>query len=226
MELHRGLNTVIDSHLNLGVTLMKLKQKRRSDPQRLRVHRAEAHHTQASNRTIALTPWAHQRFVDDLLAQKLVRRKLIDLSGRYNVIIRFRRRGSKYSICRGPYLTIELGGDHLGFKLAVLHELAHALTWRTGKGDAQTHSWGFCEIYLFLIRRALGIQAEAEMKQLFKTCRVRWRKPRENKQPPLTPLQKEALLERLRRGKLAAEMGRAFGQPASEFKRYFTPNTP
>lgn len=72
----------------------------------------------------------------------------------------------------------------------VLHELAHHAA-----GLKQGHGWPFCKAYLDLVRRFLGADAHAKLRESMRSHGVRYKAPR--KRAPLSREQRELLRERL-----------------------------
>lgn len=68
------------------------------------------------------------------------------------------------------------------------HELAHLV----GPQDGAWHGWEFCDAYLWLVGRAIGADAKAELAAGFKSTRARWRPKRQ-----MSDAQKAAAAARL-----------------------------
>lgn len=75
----------------------------------------------------------------------------------------------------------------------VLHELAHIIAGIDGITPA--HGWHFCEVYLVLVRRFVGVDVHDKLKESFRKHGVRFTKPRAKR--TLTPEQRERALANL-----------------------------
>lgn len=158
------------------------------DSQKRRVYAAERTLAEYRARDLGSRPSTDdvQRFVDKVLADKYVQRRFGQR------VIRVRDARGRRSSC-GGYGEIRMLLVHRNRQI-VLHEVAHCLAhWGP---EHAFHGWRFCEVYLFLVRRVLGVDAERRLKTAFRAHRVRFSKPRKR---VLTEEQKQALRERLNR---------------------------
>jgi putative metallohydrolase (TIGR04338 family) len=62
-------------------------------------------------------------------------------------------------------------------EMVILHEIAHHVA-RTSDGQHWAHNWKFCAVYLTLIREMMGTGPERELRQQFRSRRVRFTEPR------------------------------------------------
>lgn len=97
----------------------------------------------------------------------------------------------------------------------LLHELAHEILPR-----GIHHHWPFAYAYLKLVSRFMGAAKAKELKAAFKAHGVRF-KPKRTRN--LTPEQRAAAAERLRKGRAAASATPRIKTPAPEISNDFLP---
>lgn len=56
----------------------------------------------------------------------------------------------------------------------ILHELAHGIAMNIYGREIAAHGREYCQIYLSLVRRWIGVEAERSLKANFKLCRVKY----------------------------------------------------
>lgn len=129
---------------------------------------------------------------------------------RKRVIKRFGKRRStvvntpgRSSYVYGGSSTLHMTKHHRQYPMAVLHELAHALS-----PAGAMHNHEFAANYLFLVREVLGVEMAEKLKAQFKANRVRFAPKRTRN---ITDEQRAALRERL----VAARAARAAKRAAA-----------
>lgn len=149
------------------VTVKPKSPRRKRDSQRSKLYAAERATSMAKDR-----PWGSQPslFVVDRYVQKIL--------GDAKVRERWPNTHITVSHGGGRAASRALGSNGRGsikmitvhrFPLLIIHEVAHVLA-----PHHALHCWEFAEVYLFLVRRMLGVAAHDELKGSFKKHKVRF----------------------------------------------------
>jgi len=83
-------------------------------------------------------------------------------------------------------------------EVVTLHEVAHGLTL----SEVPWHGWQFAKIYLYLIRKTFGVEAEDCLKRCFKIKKVRYKAPKK-----LSPETRAKLSARMKKFQEEKRMG-------------------
>lgn len=129
-----------------------------------------------------------QRIVDKVCSSKLVQRKYPRAKHAPLVTDGRARRSAAYDHWRNQVKMPTWART----KSALLHELAHALTYQKGEAG---HGWRFCECYLYLVRVYMSKGAEETLRAEFKARKVKFKPPRTRR---MTDEQRLAASERMK----------------------------
>ena len=89
-------------------------------------------------------------------------------------------------------------------KSIIIHEIAHHCSDEAhGLRDVAAHGWQFAGTLLELVTHEMGAEIGSELKESYKEGKVRYKAPRQRK--PLTPQQRDVLVQRMATARLAKE---------------------
>ena len=162
------------------------------DSQRSKVYRAESNLcAQEYNGLAGDTINDTIRFVEKVASNKKLLEKYPSLAD--GIIVKMNRCRST-SFAYGTR-SITFSRIHFRNKTVILHEMAHIISKRHYGWDISGHGWQFAKTYLDLVRAILGVNAYTNLKESFRSNKVKYNAPRAKRE--LTEEQRAVLVARM-----------------------------